>query len=157
MSRTRELAEDGAKWIKEGGYVDFTARSSATVRALTRYFASGVNLDHVTVSTDAGGSCPSFDDKGELITYKTMGSDSMLWLIRKLHYDLQWPLQRVLPLVTRNCADYLKLTGKGQLAVGFDADILLLTTDNLDVKYVLCKGKKLLSPDDGCAKAMFED
>merc|ERR1711916_160830 len=75
-SRTKELAEDAARWIKEGGFVDFTARSASTVRALTRYFASGVNLDHVTVSSDAGGSSPSFDDKGNLLRYKALGSDS---------------------------------------------------------------------------------
>lgn len=31
MSRNRELVDEGARWIKEGGYVDFTARSKDTI------------------------------------------------------------------------------------------------------------------------------
>jgi len=155
MSRNRELANEGAQWIKDGGYVDFTARSAATVKALTRYFASGVNLDRVTISSDAGGSCPSYDDKGELLRYKMIESDSMLWLLKKLHLDMQWPLQRALPLFCKNAAEILKLPQKGRIGVGLDADIILMSAETLDLTYVFARGKLMLGPDH-LEKGMFE-
>jgi beta-aspartyl-dipeptidase (metallo-type) len=36
------------------------------------------------------------------------------------------PLERVLPAFTANVADTLRLPGKGRLAVGMDADLVLL-------------------------------
>ena len=145
MSRNKELVKDGGEWIKDGGYVDFTARSSNTVKALTKYFATGVNLDRVTVSSDAGGSSPSYDANGVLIRYKCIESDSMVWLLKKLHLDLQWPLHRALPLFSRNAAEILKFTSKGQVKLGFDADILLMTSE-LDIEYVFAKGQMMKGP-----------
>jgi beta-aspartyl-dipeptidase (metallo-type) len=155
MSRNPALIEDGIKWIQDGGFLDFTARSSATVKALTRYFASGVNLERVTVSSDAGGSCPSFDKQGNLISYCRIEPDSMLWLLRKLHLELQWPLERALPLFTTNTADLLKFADKGRIAVGKDADLLLLSPSDLSLAYVFAQGQMMMGPLF-LAKGMFE-
>eukprot|EP00043_Microstomoeca_roanoka_P020483 m.250105 g.250105 ORF g.250105 m.250105 type:complete len:1262 (-) comp17172_c3_seq3:208-3993(-) len=155
MSRNRELVDEGARWIKEGGYVDFTARSRDTISALTRYFASGVNLDHVTVSSDAGGSFPTFDEHGNLLRYGTMDPKCLLGLVKKLHFDLQWPMQRILPLLTRNTAEVLKFESKGTIAVGKDADLLLLDSESLDLKYVFALGQLMKGPNF-IQKGMFE-
>lgn len=40
--------------------------------------------------------------------------------------DDGWPLGEALPLVSRNPAQRLGLRGKGRLAVGYDADVLLM-------------------------------
>eukprot|EP00049_Salpingoeca_infusionum_P017289 m.352412 g.352412 ORF g.352412 m.352412 type:complete len:1261 (-) comp16516_c0_seq1:279-4061(-) len=146
MSRNKDLMQDGAEWIRDGGFVDFTARSSATVKALTNYFATGVDLGRVTVSSDAGGSSPSFDAAGRIVKYKVINGSSLLWLLRKLHLDLQWPLSRALPLFTSNAATLLKFHSKGRIALDMDADLLLLSDDSLEVKYVFAKGQMLKSP-----------
>eukprot|EP00730_Choanoeca_flexa_P011131 TRINITY_DN2367_c0_g1_i1.p1 TRINITY_DN2367_c0_g1~~TRINITY_DN2367_c0_g1_i1.p1 ORF type:complete len:1263 (+),score=411.59 TRINITY_DN2367_c0_g1_i1:79-3867(+) len=155
MSRNKDLVKDGAEWIRDGGYVDLTARSSNTVKALTKYFASGVNLERVTVSSDAGGSSPSYDAEGNLLRYKCIESDSMLWLLKKLHMDLQWPLHRALPLFSSNAAEILKFNHKGHVKLGYDGDILLLNGD-LDIQYVFAKGKMMKGPGY-MARGMFEE
>lgn len=50
----------------------------------------------------------------------------MLRFVRAMCLEEGWPLDDVLPLVTANPARILKLPSKGQIAVGCDADILLL-------------------------------
>ena len=53
-------------------------------------------------------------------------ADSLLRLLRALVGQAGWPLAEALPLMTSNPAAVLKLPHKGRLAVGADADVLLL-------------------------------
>jgi beta-aspartyl-dipeptidase (metallo-type) len=57
------------------------------------------------------------------------------------------PLERMLPLVTRNTAAVLKLDQKGRLAAGCDADALVLRRDTLEVVHVFARGRRMV--DDG--------
>lgn len=50
----------------------------------------------------------------------------MLQFVRSMHLEDGWPLEQVLPWVTSNPARILKLAGKGAIAAGHDADLLLL-------------------------------
>lgn len=57
-SRGESLLQDGIEWIAQGGVLDFTAdgdNESETLKALLLYDSKGVNLSHVTISTDAYG------------------------------------------------------------------------------------------------------
>jgi adenine deaminase len=51
-----------------------------------------------------------------------------------------WPLERILPLMTCNPARLLKLRHKGSIAVGADADLLVLSHDTLQLRYLYSKG-----------------
>lgn len=51
---------------------------------------------------------------------------AMLRFLRAMCLEEGWPLEEVLPLMTSNPARILKLASKGRIAVGCDADILLL-------------------------------
>eukprot|EP00056_Hartaetosiga_gracilis_P005169 m.82069 g.82069 ORF g.82069 m.82069 type:complete len:1309 (-) comp12075_c2_seq1:42-3968(-) len=156
MSRNKQLVEEAADWIKDGGYVDFTACSRFTTRALAKYFATGVDLSRVTVSSDGGGSSPKFDKKGKLVRYGVQNCLCLLALVKKLYYNLRWPLERILPLFTRNPAQILKLESKGGIEIGMDADILLLDVETLDVKYVFGNGELMKSPTF-IKRGMFDD
>ena len=57
-----------------------------------------------------------------------------------------WPLEKILPLMTSNPANFLKLKGKGKLEVGSDADILLLDKNTLKLKSVIAKGRVVMTP-----------
>lgn len=50
----------------------------------------------------------------------------MLRFVQAMVAEDGWLLESVLPFVTSNPARLLKMLGKGRLAVGADADILLL-------------------------------
>lgn len=71
---------------------------------------------------------------------------SLLKLVRALHHGHGWPLEQVLPLLTRNPAHVLKLRGKGRLQVGADADLLALDTATLEVTHVVARGVLVATP-----------
>lgn len=51
---------------------------------------------------------------------------AMLRFVQEMVLEEGWPLKEVLPLVTSNPASILRLPHKGRVAVGADADFLLL-------------------------------
>jgi beta-aspartyl-dipeptidase (metallo-type) len=51
----------------------------------------------------------------------------------------------MLPLVTSNTANVLKLAHKGRLAVKCDGDVLVLRRDSLDVVHVFARGRHLVA------------
>ena len=140
MDRTEELIADGAKWLEAGGVLDFTGRSVRCREALKMYHARGLLRENVTVSSDACGSLPTFEN-GRLVAYKSADAKALLRLLRDLYFADRWPLERILPLMTSTPAKLLKLKGKGRIEVGYDADIILLSSANLKLKHVVAKGK----------------
>jgi beta-aspartyl-dipeptidase (metallo-type) len=54
------------------------------------------------------------------------------------------PFERLLPSVTANAAQVLKLSGKGRLAPGCDADVLVVRRDSLEIVHVIAKGRHLV-------------
>jgi beta-aspartyl-dipeptidase (metallo-type) len=127
---------------------------SHSTQALVTYFARGVNMDHVIVSSHAYGALPLTDVDPKLVAYRTRDPHCLLALFRKLFFDFQWPPERILPLITRNPASLLKLK-KDTLQVGADADILVLTTDTLSLTHVSAHGQHVKSPTHTQA-GMFE-
>ncbi|MDO6470060.1 amidohydrolase family protein, partial [Neptunomonas phycophila] len=62
----------------------------------------------------------------------------------------------VLPLVTSNPARALRLDEKGALKEGFDADILMLDQNSLEIKHVFAKGQHMLRDREILVKGTFE-
>ena len=50
------------------------------------------------------------------------------------------PLEQVLPPFTSNVAELLRLSGKGRIQVGADADLVVLTADHA-VQHVMARGR----------------
>ncbi len=96
---------------------------------MKRYLDADLQLDRLTVSSDAGGSLPRFAADG---TYEGMGvaqpsalSDTLRELIAGGE-----ALERVLPAFTSNVATVLGLANKGRIRVGADADLVILGEDD---------------------------
>ena len=51
------------------------------------------------------------------------------------------PLETAIKGITSNPASVLKLSSKGHIGPGFDADICLLSEDTLELKTVIAKGR----------------
>jgi beta-aspartyl-dipeptidase (metallo-type) len=66
------------------------------------------------------------------------------------------PLETALRVITSNPARILKLKGKGRLAPGLDADIVLLDAKDLEVRTVMAKGRLLMKSGKLLAKGMFQ-
>jgi len=99
----------------------------------------------VTISSDAYGSMPVFDENGKLVKYDYQRPAVLLETIKKLVVSHSWPLARALPLCTKNPAKFLGLE-KGVIAIGSDADLLVLSHQNFAINYVFAKGIMLKSP-----------
>ena len=149
-NRTRAVFEAAKEYGREG-YVDLTASSypyypdeeikpSACLREL---LAAGVPLEHVTFSSDGCGSLPVFNEKGELLSL-TSGKPKAIFteLIDCVRRE-KLALEKALPVVTSNVAAILKLPGKGRIAAGMDADLLLLD-ENDGIRHLLANGRWLV-------------
>lgn len=161
MLRSPELIEDGVELVRRGGYIDCTVgctpeemeEGAAQIADLLN--REGVSADHVTMSTDAFGSQPKFNEIGECIglTYASP---------KYLHQTVQslvrrgLPLEEVLKMVTSTPADLLAKKGvKGCVAEGADADILVLG-EELAIESLFMKGKTAVLNGKVLMKGRFE-
>ncbi len=92
---------------------------------LRRYLGSGAPPERVTISSDAGGCLPCFDADGRVTRMDVGAAGALLETLRDLLTG-GLPLERALPPFTSNPASLLRLAGKGQIAAGFDADLVAL-------------------------------
>lgn len=161
MLRSPELMDDGAELVRRGGYMDCTAGSDdrdMEVNAGLLYELlgrDGVSADHVTLSSDAFGSQPRFNEQGECIglTYASP---------KYLHKTIQslvrrgLALEEALKLLTSTPAVLLAKEGvKGCVAEGADADLLVLD-ENLEIDSVFARGKTAVWQGDVVMKGRFE-
>lgn len=150
VNRNSLLIKESIEYIKTGGFVDITTgiknEGDTAVSAWELYINmmhEGISPYNITMSSDAGGSMPIFDDKGK-ITKLTVGLPTTdMETIKNLNKQ-GIPLELSLIPLTSSPANLLKLNNKGHIKEGFDADILLLDK-NLNIVYVISKGKVMVN------------
>jgi beta-aspartyl-dipeptidase (metallo-type) len=132
VNRKRALFEESLELARRGSTVDITAfpveegeDAWPAAEALERYLASGAPPDRVTISSDAGGCLPCFDADGH-VTHMDVGSAGALLATVREGLARGLALEAVLPAVTSNPAKLLRLSRKGIVAVGNDADLVIL-------------------------------
>ena len=162
MLRSPELIEDGIRLVRMGGYMDCTAGSDETevVNSAKLLYdllhTEGVTTENVTLSSDAFGSQPRFDDKGTCIGY-TYASPKYLHRTVKLLVNMGMPLEVVIKLLTSTPAKMINKVGiKGCIAPGADADILILDS-NLNINGLFAKGKVAMLNCQLYIKGRFEE
>jgi len=64
--------------------------------------------------------------------------------IRSCILEHGFAMECALPLITSNTARTLKLHNKGRLATGFDADIVVLRKDTLEIRDVIARGRRMI-------------
>lgn len=152
-NRSRAVLEEAKRYASEAtvdittsawpAYPDEEVKPSV---ALPELLDAGVPLEHVTFSTDAGGSLPQFDDHGELRSLTTGRPDTLWGEARALVRDEGLSLEHALMPVTATPATLLRLARKGRIAVGADADLLMLDAE-LRIAWVFARGRVLV--EDG--------
>lgn len=151
-NRNPQLFEESLRWAAAGGWADLTTSTVPrfieegevpAAEALRRFFEAGL-IDRLTCTSDGQGSLPIFDSKG-VLSGLTVGSCSSLWeAVRESILVKGVPLDIAARTVTANPARALKLTGKGRLAVGADADVLLLESASLAIRGLVAGGKRVV-------------
>jgi len=162
MLRCPELIEDGARLVRMGGFMDCTAGSDETevVNSAKLLYGllhmEGVTTESVTLSSDAFGSQPKFDSRGECVGY-TYASPKYLHRTVRLLVEMGMPLEEVIKMLTSTPARLIAKEGiKGCIAAGADADLLVLD-GKLDINGLFAKGKTAMLDGQLLIKGRFEE
>lgn len=166
-NRTPEVFEACLDFAKRGGVIDFTASDNplfweeqdgevSFAKGLKRLIAEGIDPANFTMSSDGQGSLPYFDDNNQFIGLGVGSSKALLISIKDAFFKQKIPLEIILRAVTINPATILKLTTKGQIAAGFDADLCLLDAETLDIDTVIAKGQTMVANQKITVYGTFE-
>jgi beta-aspartyl-dipeptidase (metallo-type) len=165
INRNPTLFQDGIAWAKSGGLVDFTTStvpafikdgevtSAAGLRAMLE---AGVDVSHITFTSDGQGSLPDFDEQGRLRGLDVGRVTGLFTAVREAVLRERVPLETSLQVITANPARILKLRGKGQVAAGADADLVLLAPETLEIRGVIARGRWLMKDGDALVKGTFD-
>lgn len=161
VNRQRRLFAEALELARRGCTVDVTAFPVAegegalgAADAISEYLGSGAPPERLTASSDGGGCLPTFDAAGRVLAMD-VGSpralaDTLAELLARGH-----ALEQVLPVFTRNVADALRLSGKGRIAVGADADLVVLDESHR-ISQVMARGRFLVRSGEPIALGTFE-
>ena len=165
INRNRRLFEEGIAYAKTGGLVDVTTstvpayladgevRCSQGLRAM---LDAGVDASRMTFTSDGQGSLPVFDADGRFERLGVGRVTSLFAAVREAVLEEHVPLETALQVITSNPARILKLRGKGGLAAGADADIVLLEPGTLEIRGVLARGRWMMRDGQVLVKGTFE-
>lgn len=162
MGRTRELFEQGLEFVKRGGTIDMTAgltreELEETADQILSYLKQDPEGLNMTMSSDAYGSAPRFNDKMECICLTYASPKSLHQQLKVLVCERGASLEKVLNLLTKNPARVLGLTGvKGTVAEGADADFVVYD-DSMDILHVMARGRKAVWDKEVIMKGTFEE
>jgi beta-aspartyl-dipeptidase (metallo-type) len=160
INRNSKLLNSSIEWLSMGGFIDLTTSIGELLedellpwRVFKELSEHGFE-SQITFSSDGQGSLPRFDEKGDFVGLD-VGKVSTLYEQARLAAMHATPLEKALLPITKNVAKILKLTDKGTLSVGMDADIVLLDQD-LNIDTVIAKGKILMLNKEQIVKGTFE-
>ena len=148
-NRNPWLFVEAIDWGRAGGWVDLTTSSfpellddgeQLAAEALVALLESDVPADRISFSSDANASLPRFDGEGRLIELRC-GQIASLWQECVRACALGVSFEVALGVVTGNPARALGLAGKGAIAVGQDADLLLIDPNTLAIQRVMSGGQ----------------
>jgi beta-aspartyl-dipeptidase (metallo-type) len=145
VNRNKPLFDHACSLLKLGIYADITAFPEgcaepgwSAAQAIELAIKRKLPLGQLTVSSDGGGCMPFFNEQGEL-TKMDFGRASTIHDTIKDCLTMGIDLETILPLMTSNVADLLRLGHKGRVEVGKDADLIILDEEN-DVSSVMVNG-----------------
>jgi beta-aspartyl-dipeptidase (metallo-type) len=153
INRNEALFNAGLEFARAGGVIDFTTSTTAydlqhgevaAAAAVARALAAGINPMQLTMSSDGNASLPIFSPDGRLLGLEVGAVRSLHQALQSAVLEFQVPLSAALTTVTQAPAQVLGLKQKGQLAVGKDADMLLLNSHDLSIDTVIAKGRCLV-------------
>lgn len=161
-NRNKHIFEDAKTYGKQG-FIDLTSSSYPYYpqyeikpsSAIVRWMKAGVPLEHITMTSDACGSLPDFDENGNLVQLDMGLPKSLMVEIKDAVTEEKLPLEKAIRVVTSNVADILKLSKKGRIRRGNDADLVLFN-DKFEIAYLVAKGKLLIRNFEHLKKGSYE-
>jgi beta-aspartyl-dipeptidase (metallo-type) len=160
INRRKALFDEACELAKQGCWVDVTAFETGDVgyepaEALMRYMQQELPQDKLTISSDGGGCLPCFDQQGHMTKMDFASSSSMTDVFYQL-LDDGIAIERCLPFFTSNVANLMNFNHKGRLALGYDADLLLLDSKKR-ITHVMAQGQWHVFDRSIVKKGSFEE
>ncbi|MAD77699.1 MAG: beta-aspartyl-peptidase [Rheinheimera sp.] len=165
MNRNRRVFEAGLEFAKKGGVIDFTTSTTeydlkhgevAAAAALAEALQEDINPLHLTLSSDGNASLPIYTDNGDLLGLQVGQVSTLYQSARDAILKHKVSISDAICAITQSPAAVLGLKLKGRLAIGLDADLVLLNRDDLAINQVFAKGKQLVNSGKATVKGMFE-
>jgi beta-aspartyl-dipeptidase (metallo-type) len=161
-NRNDYIFEDAKEYGKKG-YVDITASSYPYFpqyeikpsKAIVELLNAGVPLENITMTSDACGSLPDFDEKGNLIKLEMGFPKSILTEMIDAVNNEGLSLEKALKVITSNVADALKLKQKGRIEVGKDADLVLFD-QSFNICHMVAMGNIMVKDKKMLRKGSYE-
>lgn len=147
--------DQAAAFTRMGGYADITVKDG--IAAAFPGLLSEANGALITLSSDANGSMPLWDEKREHMVGMGVGQIGDLYrAVRAMVTEEGLPLETALTFITQNVAQALMLyPRKGALTVGGDADLVLLDQD-LEIDGVVAQGRPMMVNKELLVRGSFE-
>ena len=146
VNRRRTLFDEAIALAKHGSHIDITAFPVSAAEdawdaatAVVRYLESGAPSERLSVSSDGGGCLPTFNAEGRVVAMGVGEPGSLPETLAAL-VARGVPLEAALAPFTSNPARLLRLPNKGHIAVGMDADLVVLDAHG-GVHDVICNGR----------------
>lgn len=158
-NRNFALWDEAMELARRGGFIDVTAfppddEGPDAAKAIEQYVQEGLDLAHLTMSSDGGGCLPVFDDEGVLEGMDVGSSASLLKAVRRA-VGMGVPFDQALATVTLNPARLFRLRTKGRIAVGADADLAVLD-DRYAVFATMADGRWMVQEGAPVVRGAFE-
>jgi beta-aspartyl-dipeptidase (metallo-type) len=155
FEEAKSYGRDGTVDITTSAYPYFPDDEVKPSRAIRELLEAGVPLEHITMSSDACGSLPEFNEKGELVRILSARLYAIWREVAEAVHEDGLDLAQALATVTRNPARILRLRGKGAVEVGNDAD-LALVDESLEIRTVIARGALFMTDGEIIKRGTFE-
>ncbi len=112
-------------------------------KAVKELLLAGISPERITLSSDAGGSLPEFDEKGNLKKIFYAKPYSLLSEFKDLVLNENFKPWEAIKFFSANSANFFKLSTKGKIEKDYDADIILLD-EKFNLHSLIARGKFLV-------------
>lgn len=158
-NRNHALWAEAKDLTKRGCFIDVTTgpddeHGPGAVTAILDYLRSGYDPARLTLSSDGGGCFPDFDADGVLLGMGVGSPATLLDTVRGL-VAAGLPLNQALAPCTATAATLFRLHTKGRVAVGADADLVVLD-QALNLRSTIANGRFLVRDGAPIVHGMFE-
>jgi len=161
VNRKRRLFDEALALAKQGCTIDVTAYpvekgedAWSAEDAIERFLDSTLPRERLTASTDGGGCLPILDAEKRIVAMD-VGDPAMLAKTLQRLLERGRKLEDLLPIFTSNPARLFRLSSKGRISVGSDADLVVLD-DSGAVRDVMARGRWHVRAGKPLVRGMFE-
>lgn len=165
LNRNEYLFEKALEYATNGGIIslatsgitsftgDNEVKCSSAIKILME---KGIPIESVILASNAQGSLPIFNQTGKMVGINVGKIASLYREVQDAILMDGVPIDVALMTITLNPANVFKLRGKGIIAEGYDADIVLADADTFEIDTVLSKGRIMLKNKESIVKGVFE-